>query len=158
MRAWPYDASPDAVGELLDGGGEFVEPAVLLSDLTEEQVHGGPRSLAAIVAHMHFWQEHTLAGLEGRPSARPERLEDSFTPPPPGAWDALVADFLAGIERAKTLARSRADTLSPHRDDTSLCYDLAESALHNAYHLGQIALIRQQRGLWPPAGGDKNDY
>jgi hypothetical protein len=49
-------------------------------------------------------------------------------------------------------------TVSPARDDTNICYDLAETALHNAYHLDQIVLLRRMQGLWPPEGGDDNDF
>jgi hypothetical protein len=87
----------------------------------------------------------------GKPGASPLHAA-------PGAWPALVASFLAGIEELAKLAEERAEVTSPHRDDTSVGYDLAESALHNAYHCGQIVLLRRIQGLWPPAGGDTNDF
>jgi hypothetical protein len=159
---WHYHASPGAVGELLDGGGEFVSPEHILDDLTEEQARalppGSPYSIAQVVAHMAFWQSATLAKLTGAALERPAHLEDSFAAPAPGGWRACVETFLRGISTAKNLAATSAGRTSPDREDTSVPYDLAESALHNAYHLGQIVLLRQMQGLWPPAEGDSNDF
>jgi hypothetical protein len=56
------------------------------------------------------------------------------------------------------LAQKQADRTSAARDNTSIAYDLAGTALHNAYHCGQVVLLRRVQGLWPPAGGDPNDF
>jgi hypothetical protein len=162
MSDWQFHATPDAVGELLRGGGEFVEPAKILQDIGETQAvavpPGSPHSIAQIVVHMHYWQQVNIAKANGQQPPRPARLDDTFTAPLPGTWRHLVNEFLAGIETCQRLAREKADATSPDRDDTSLDYDLAESALHNAYHLGQIVLLRRIMGLWPPASGDDNDF
>jgi hypothetical protein len=162
MERWLYHATTDAVSELLDGGGEFNRPERILSDLTEEQVAarppGVPCSIAQIVAHMQWAQSSQLAHQRGEAVPGPAHLDDTFAPPAPGAWPGLVAAFLAEIEECRQMARERATATSPDRDDTSVSYDLAEQALHNAYHLGQIVLLRRIQGLWPPAGGDENDF
>jgi hypothetical protein len=157
-----YSASPHAVHELLDGGGEFVAPAQLLRDLTEAQATaippGAPHSIAQIVAHMEWNQSGSIAHSRGGATQGPEHLDDTFAPIEPGSWGRLVETFLAGIEECKQLAVAMQDAVSPARDDTNVDYDLAETALHNAYHFGQIVLLRRMQGLWPPAGGDDNDF
>jgi hypothetical protein len=162
MSAHVYITSAAGVREMLRGGGEFVEPAEILSDLTEAQAltvpAGSPHSIAQIVSHMQFYQGAQAAGVRGEAWPKPEHLDDTFAVPAPGAWPALVASFLAGIEELAKLAEERAEVTSPQRDDTSVGYDLAESALHNAYHCGQIVLLRRIQGFWPPAGGDTNDF
>jgi hypothetical protein len=162
MSPHEYSASAAAVRELLRGGGEFVEPAGILSDLTEGQSlvvpPGSPHSIAQIVSHMHFYQGSQLVAIRGEAWPKPEHLDDTFSVPPAGAWPALVAAFLAGLEEVARLAEERGAETSPQRQDTSVAYDLVESALHNAYHLGQIVLLRRILGLWPPAGGDTNDF
>ena len=161
-ETWVYTASPDAVKELLNGGGEFARPDNLLSDLTGEQASAvppaSPYSIGQIVAHTHFWQNANIAAARGETWPRPTHLEDTFAPVAPEDWPALVTDFLTGIQTCKDLAEQKATLTSPAREDTSLDYDLAESALHNAYHLGQIVLLRRMQGWWPPTGGDPNDY
>jgi DinB superfamily len=162
-----YSASVDAVKELLAGDGHYVPPPRLLEDLTEAQAmttpSGSPSSIAQVLSHTHYCQEEELAGLRGEPwprppFVRPVHLDDTFAPIPPGSWPTLVAAFLAGLEACKRLAEAQPDAVSPARDDTTANYDLAGTALHNAYHLGQIVLLRRMLGLWPPAGGEPYDY
>jgi hypothetical protein len=150
-----YHATSDAVSEMLSGGGEFLKPETLLSDLTEEQATvlspASPYSIAQIVAHMHYWQERQLAFQCGEKPPRPDSLEETFAAPPPGTWHTLVQEFLAGIAACRTRAAEGGENVSPtERDDTSVAYDFAENALHNAYHLGQIALLRQMQGFGLP--------
>lgn len=154
-----YDVSPAGVGELLIGGGEFLPPGRLLGDLTEAQalavLPGSAYSIAQIVAHMHFWQERNIARARGEKPPRPEHLDDTFPIPQVGEWEALRTAFLNGLDACAQVAAEKASEASPDRDDTSVGYDLAECpALHSAYHYGQIAMLRQIQGLWPPEGGD----
>jgi hypothetical protein len=157
-----YAASPAAVEELMDGGGEFAPPSSLLSDLTEEQAvavpPGAPYSIAQVVSHMHWNLRSSLAAVGQEAHPGPEHLDDTFAPIAPGSWKGLVEAFLAGIEECKRVAAEKKDAVSPARDDTNVDYDLAETALHNAYHFGQIVLLRRMQRLWPPAGGDPNDF
>lgn len=159
---WLYSTSPLAVAEMLEGGGEFNPPTRIVSGLTEAQattlVPAAPHCIAQILAHMHFYQNATLARARSEVAPKPAHLEDTFALPPSGTWDRLVGNFLADIETCKALAKAESGTTSPDRDDTSLTYDLAESALHNAYHLGQIVMLRQMQGTWPPPDGDPDDF
>lgn len=154
-----YHVSAAGVGELLIGGGEFLPPERLLGDLTEAQAlavpPGSPYSIAVLVAHMRYWQERNITRARGENPIRPEHLDDTFPVPQAGEWDALRTAFLGGLDACAQVAAEKAGETSPDRDDTSLGYDLAECpALHNAYHYGQITMLRQIQGLWPPAGGD----
>jgi len=158
---YKYHVSAAGVGELLTGGGEFLPPGRLLGDLTEAQALAVPASslysIAQILAHMHYWQERNIARARGENPPRPEHLDDTFPVPQAGEWDALRAAFLNGLDVCAQVAAEKAGETSPDRDDTSLGYDLAECpALHSAYHYGQIAMLRQIQGLWPPEGGDES--
>ncbi len=154
-----YHVSAAGVGEMLTGGGEFLPPGRLLGDLTEAQALAVPPgslySIAQIVAHMHFWQESNIARALGDRPERPRHLEDTFPAPQPGDWDALRFAFLGGLATCAQVAAEQGAATSLDRDDTSIGYDLAECpALHSAYHYGQIAMLRQVQGWWPPEGGD----
>ncbi len=151
--------SHDAVGEMLTGGGEFLSPQSLLGDLTEAQALAVPPgslySIAQVVAHMHYWQERGIALARGANPPRPEHLDDTFPPPQAGEWNALRAAFLAGLDVCARVAAEKSGASGPDGDDRDAAYDLALCpALHSAYHYGQIAMLRQIQGLWPPAGGD----
>ena len=161
MNGWVFAASPDAVKEFLDGGGEYQPPPRLLTDLTEAQAvsipPGSPYSIAQILAHMHFFPSAQIAKVRGEEWPQPQHLDDTFAPIAPGTWPTLVADFLTGVEACKTLAQEMADRTGPEREDTSVDYDLAESALPNAYHFARSCCCAGWQGFWPPVGGDTND-
>jgi len=162
MAEYLYAASSHAVKELTDGGGQFNCAERLIEDLTGEQatlvLPGAPYAIAQIVAHMHYWQSYAIAEAQGTTPERPAHLIETFPDVSLEDWPTLRAAFLAGIEEIKRLADERSGTVSPARNDTTVGYELAENALHNAYHLGQIVLLRHLVGLWPPLGGDQNDW
>jgi hypothetical protein len=164
LYRYDYDASPDAVKELMDGDGHYVPPPRLLEDLTPEQATttppGSPYSIAQVLYHIVYWQRAEIAGLRQEPMTGPhhEHLDDTFAPVTPDEWPALAAKFLAGMEEVKRLSDELTGVVSPARDDTSANYDLAGTALHNAYHFGQIILLRRLLGLWPPQGGEDYDF
>lgn len=145
-----FTAAAEDVKGWQDGKGEYQAPAVVLTDLTEEQATmvpaGSPYSIAQILAHMNYWQGRRFAKIRGEEWPEAEHLADTFAAPAPGAWNDLVKQFLGDLEMIKTMADDRAE------------YGYVDRALHNGYHLGQIVLLRQILGFWPPAAGDDNDY
>ena len=154
-----YHVSPAGVGRLLTGGGEFLPPERLLGDLTEDQALSTPPgslySIAGIVAHMKFWQDYKTARARGEKLGRPEHIDETFPVPMVGEWEVVRAAFLDGLDLCAQVAVENAGETSPDRNDISIGYRLAECpALHSAYHYGQIAMLRQIQGLWPPEGWD----
>jgi hypothetical protein len=164
LYRYDYDASPDAVKELMDGDGHYVPPPRLLEDLTPEQATtvppGSPYSIAQILYHVVYYQRREIEGLRGKTPSVPSfaHLDDTFAPVTPEEWPALVADFREDMETVKRLSDEYAGAVSPARDDTSANYDLIGTALHNAYHFGQIVLLRRMLGLWPPRSGEDYDF
>ncbi len=162
MLAWKYDVSRDAVAELLRGGGEFNEAERLLSDLSPEQattaIDGAPYTIAILVAHLLWNLQQNLVdiGIAGPPSLIVSHIDDSFPDVSATEWLVLRATFLATLEQIKHLSPDTMEQSSRVNDETSVGYDFAEMALHNAYHFGQIVLLRRMMGLWPPLGGDNN--
>lgn len=139
--------------------GEFAPRTHILGGLTLEQVGvrpiGAPHSIYEELWHAAEWQRLTL----DRDEAAHERWEggEQF-PSRPGpedeaAWQTLTDSFLAYSERAVRLAD----------DETFLESDESERypgatwrnaleclAVHNAYHMGKIVLLRQLLGNWSP--------
>lgn len=150
----------EAVAKLLDGDQEFLEPARLLSDLIEEQAmavpSGSPYSIAQVTMHIHFWQGREIERAQGETQPKVDDLDATFAAPPAGEWNKLVVDVLAGVEQVKLLAQEK-DGQSHAFEGATVGYVLASCALHNAYHWGQIVLLRRIQGFWPPAG-DNSDW
>jgi hypothetical protein len=157
-----YSISPAGVKKLLEGAGQYVAPAQLLGDLTEAQAvknpPAAPYSIAQILSHMHYWQGVEIARATGKIWRKAKHLDETFASIKSGTWGKLVKDFLSDLETLKKLADEKPKNISPSRDDTELNYDLAGTAIHNAYHFGQIVLLRRLQGLWPPKGGEDYDF
>ena len=108
-----YSASAEDIKGWQDGKGEFQSPAVVLTDLTEEQATtvptGSPYSIAQILAHMNYWQSRRFAKIRGEEWPEAEHLIDTFAAPAPGAWNDLVKQFLTDLEAIKQMADDRAE-------------------------------------------------
>jgi hypothetical protein len=104
---------------------------------------GHPYSLLTNLAHALLWQEHWLAKLEGRPrKTRPELYAGDFRVPEPGEFKAIRAEFVEGLRRAKSIAESRPFRHSAESDRNAEELLIA-IAVHGAYHLGQINLLKR---------------
>ena len=138
-------------------GTDFEPSNRMLEDLTEEQasfvIEGAPYSIAKLVAHLCWWQDLSLERLEGKGGLQKFSMDEQWPEAPYGRWKDLVRHYLDGESRALAFAETiDLDALAPTGETNETV--LQRLVLHNIYHLGQIALLRQVRGLWPVAGGD----
>jgi len=125
----------------------------------------GPHSVFELVWHMNYWMDYELARIAGRPRPYPEHAALSWPAAPapePAAWAAEVARFGEQLGRLGELARSGEAELarpiapsheSEARHAASLESVLWQTLVHNSYHLGQVAMVRQMLGAWPPRSG-----
>jgi uncharacterized damage-inducible protein DinB len=143
--------------EQLWEGHDFEPPARMLAGLSPEQAatvpFGCPYSIAGQVAHMRLWQDRWLAKIEGRPVS-PEPEGPTWDWPRTGSeeWESTRDGFLNGLEKVRRVASDagelRWETASGLTVDTYVVMIVE----HNIYHLGQIGLLRQLLGAWPPPG------
>ncbi len=76
------------------------------------------------------------------------------TPPSPAAWDASVKSFNADLKAMQNLVANPATGLFariPHGDGQTILREALLVADHNAYHLGQLVLLRRLLGAWEEA-------
>lgn len=152
------------LGRSLQHPQDYASPQVLIGDLTPDQATqtppGAPYSIAENVAHMHAWQNYIVRRVRGENPPRPDGEAD-WPKVEADAWPVPVADFLAGIrdfEALLTAPAAGALLARPYSDDHTNANRLLNIALHNAYHLGQVTLLRRELGLWPPEGDDEAAY
>jgi hypothetical protein len=72
-------------------------------------------------------------------------------PPDPAAWDASVAAFRRDLAEMEKLVKDPSNDLFapiPHGDGQTLLREALLVADHNAYHLGQLILLRRLLGAW----------
>ncbi len=139
--------------------GEFAPRDHILEGLTLEQVgtrpDGAPHSIYEELWHAAEWQRLVLdrddAALElGEGGAQ---FPLSPAPGDEQAWQELVDSFFATSERAVRLADDEVFLESDESEalpGATWRNALECLAVHNAYHIGKIVLLRQLLGNWSP--------
>lgn len=146
--------------ELLIDTLDYLPPRKVLEGLSasdaERRIEGAPHSVAAIVAHMSFWQDWFLKRTAGEPVPAPEHASSGWPAVAPGAWPELRDRFLAGLEQAAALNPEAAidpPLEIPPMAQYSVGDVIVHLAGHTAHHMGQVILLRQLMGRWPPPAG-----
>jgi uncharacterized damage-inducible protein DinB len=124
----------------------------------ERRLPGLSHSIADLVAHMSHWQEWFCRRCDGvaEPMAAPAAR--GWPEVAAGSWPEVHARFVAGLERAAALADRGDQAITPAIEFPPLAGYTARDALvhiaqHNSHHLGQVIVLRQLMGLWPPPSG-----
>jgi uncharacterized damage-inducible protein DinB len=76
----------------------------------------------------------------------------SAEPPSPRSWNASVAAFRRDRSALRRMAQDpRLDLFAaiPHGSGQTYLRELLLAADHNAYHVGQLVLVRRVLGAWP---------
>lgn len=150
------------VSELLIDTLPHIPPARALERLdaaaAERRVSGAQHSVAEIVAHMAFWQDWFCRRCEGIHAPIAATAADGWPAVASGSWPDVHAAFLSGLQRAAALGNRLDQSIAPPIEFPPLGNYTVRDALvhvaqHNSHHLGQVILLRQQMGLWPPPSG-----
>ncbi|GIN84926.1 hypothetical protein J6TS2_13120 [Heyndrickxia sporothermodurans] len=117
-----------------------------------------PYSVWQILNHMIFWQDFYLTYLKGRVPNHPEHDEDSWPdetgPSNETEWGDTVFQFSKGLKEAENEAKKDLKEMKDAGLERTRGDLLATLMAHNSYHTGQVALIRQLIGAWPPPSWD----
>jgi len=153
------------VRELLIETLAHIPPAHALERLTpdeaERRVTGANHSIAEIVAHVTFWATWFCNRCEGTGAPMVTSAANGWPLVAPGSWPAIHRQFLSTLERAATLGddprRLDAPIAPPIEFPPLANYTVRDAVVHiahhNAHHLGQVIVLRQVMGLWPPPAG-----
>jgi hypothetical protein len=144
---------------LLRGGGAHLSfdraVAGLPTDLRGVRPRGLPHSCWRLVEHMRIAQWDILEFCRNAKHVSPEFPDgywpDGDAPPTAGAWSKSIGAFRADLKSIEELVADRATDLFakiPHGDGQTVLREALLVADHNAYHLGQVVLIRRLLGAW----------
>lgn len=138
-------------------------PEKIVDDLTAAQAEaapqGAPHSIAVIVAHMAFWQDWFYDRCVGRATAMPASAAPGWPAVAAGDWPRVRDAFVTRLRQmAEFDADAGAKRVTPAIEFPPLAHYTVHDALihvatHNSHHLGQIVLLRQLMGAWPPPAG-----
>jgi hypothetical protein len=149
----------DHLLELLRCGSAHLDFDKAIADLPANlrgvRPEGTPHSVWELVEHLRFTQWDILDFSRNPDYATPSWPEDYWpkTPAPPdnAAWEESVAAFHQDLKAMQDLvADPKTDLYAkiPWGDGQTILREAMLVADHNAYHLGQIVLVRQMLGDW----------
>ncbi len=147
------------VGSALSGKGSHVATKDVFAGLDWEaagaQPEGAPHSIFQLLNHMSYWQEWVVKWLDGENPPVPKHASGGWpgntSPASPKEWQRAVRGFRSGL--AKLDRQSRAADLLATRGKHSRLGMLQSLASHTSYHAGQVVVLRQMLGAWPPPSG-----
>jgi hypothetical protein len=163
MNHDPHQALREHVLYLLQGGGAHLHfdkaVANIPSDLRGYTVPPVPHSPWRLLEHMRIAQWDILEF-----SRNPKHVSPAFpdgywpqvdAPPNDTAWDRAVDAFRADLAAMCALVTDPATDLFaaiPHGEGQTILREALLVADHNAYHLGQLVVVRRLLGCWPEEG------
>jgi len=144
---------------LLSGEGAHVSFDKAVADLSPEKrgakLKGEPHTPWRVVEHMRIAQWDILEFSRNHKHESPEwptgYWPDGDAPPDEAAWDRTVRQFKHDLaEMRKLIADPAQDLFKPfaYGEGQDLCREALTLADHNAYHLGQLILLRRALGAW----------
>jgi hypothetical protein len=160
MKPDPSAALREHVLYLLRGGGAHLdfEKAIagLPAELRGAKPPGQPHTPWRLLEHMRIAQWDILEFSRNPRHVSPPFPEGYWpqgdAPPDAGAWDRSVDAFRADLKAMQDLVADPATDLFapvPHGEGQTVLREALLVADHNAYHLGQLVLVRRLLGAWP---------
>jgi hypothetical protein len=155
------DASREQLLALLDGRGAHMPFEAAVADFPDDAINAFPPNVPYtpwhLVEHLRLTQADMLDYVSSA-DYREKRWPDDFWPERDARatreeWDASVQGFLDDRSELRALAADPArdpDEPIPWTPGHSLFRCVRIIGDHNAYHVGEFAILRQVMGTWPP--------
>ena len=125
------------------------------SNLRGAKPKGAPHTAWQLVEHLHIAQWDILEFSRNPKHVSPEWPSGYWPktekPPNAAAWNNSIRSFRADlIAMAKLVADKKRDLFAPipHGEGQTLLREALLLADHNAYHVGQIVLLRRLLDAW----------
>ncbi len=127
----------------------------LPANLRGERPKGGEHSPWELLEHLRLAQADIL-DFSVNPKYKPLEWPKDYwpeTPAPPSAaaWNNSVKGFRSDLKKICELVADESNDLFqkiPHGDGQTLLREALLVADHNAYHVGQLVLVRKLLGAW----------
>lgn len=154
----------DHVLELLRGGHAHLTFDQAVADLPPElrgrRAAGTPHTAWRLLEHLRIAQWDILE-FSRNPAHVSPKWPDGYwpqgdAPPDDAAWDRSVAQFRRDLKAMEDLVADPATDLLasiPHGKGKTVLREALLLADHNAYHLGQLVMLRRGLGAWSEDNG-----
>jgi hypothetical protein len=129
------------------------------AELRGKRPKGAPHSPWEVLEHMRIAQWDILE-FSRNPKHESPKFPDGYwphapEPPDAKAWDRSVHSFCQDLQTFCALVADEHTELYariPHGDGQTILREALLTADHNAYHLGQLVLLRRMLGAWDVTG------
>jgi hypothetical protein len=130
--------------------------ANLPAELRGARAAGEPHTPWRLIEHMRIAQWDILEFSRNPKHVSPP-FPDGYWPQEDGpanaaAWDRSLAAFRADLQAMRDLVANPSTDLFariPHGEGQTILREALLVADHNAYHLGQLIMLRRVLGAWP---------
>jgi uncharacterized damage-inducible protein DinB len=156
-----HDSLRQQLSRFIDFGEAHVTAEAALADLDfalqGKRPHGLPHSAWELLEHLRITQ-HDILDFCVNPKYEEMTWPDDYwpkSPAPPSAdsWKKSVSSLHEDRDALRELATDAKIDLSakiPHGDGQTYLRELLLVQDHLSYHTGQLVLVRQALGAWPP--------
>jgi DinB superfamily len=132
----------------------FVSEKTAVAGLTPEQANWsdgkGNHSVGQLVFHLVFWNERNLKNLKGEQQAKfSGNNEDSFAYDGK-SWNENVQKLDSVLTELEKMVESADDAKL-----AKMANAIQHISAHNAYHIGEIVMVRKEQGSWDASKGVK---
>ena len=146
---------------LLSGGDAHLDFAEAVADFPETQINTRLPNVAYtfwhLIEHLRLTQADILEYMTRVDYAEREWPKDYWPAPDmratKNAWDASIASFLKNLESIVAIVADEMTDLFatvPSHDEHTILREVLIVADHNAYHIGEMGILRQVEGAWGP--------
>jgi hypothetical protein len=133
----------------------FVCADVALAGVTPEQANWkdgkGNHSVGQLAYHVWFWNDRNLRNMRGE---HPEKFsgnnDETFDKFDAKSWSETVQKLDAVLTELEKMVENADDTKLK-----AIAPTIANINAHNAYHIGEIVMVRKEQGSWDPSKGVK---
>ena len=149
--------------ELLKGGSAHAKFEEAVKDFPErlrgKKPEGQPHTAWRLLEHMRIAQWDIVEFSRNAKHVSPEWPEgywpEGDAPPSAAAWDKSVKQFRADLKSMQELVEDGKTDLYariPWGDGQTILREALLVADHNAYHVGEVVMVRRLLGAWKQDG------
>jgi len=147
------------MSKALSGKDAHVETTSILEGLDWKlagaRPDGAPHSLFQLVNHMAYWQEWVVKWLDGKNPKVPKHAAGGWPgkvgPAGRKEWEQTMRRFRDALVALKCRSQEVDPLLK--RGEITRMEMICLVASHTSYHVGQVSILRQLLGSWPPPSG-----
>lgn len=154
--------------ELVDGHGAHMPFDAAVADFPDEAISRRPPNVSYtpwhLVEHIRIAQRDILDYIRDRAYLAPNWPEEYWpardATATPDEFARSIADFRADRQALRELVADPATDLLatiPGTPGHTILREVRLVGAHNAYHIGEFAILRQVMGTWPPGRSEQDE-